>query len=278
MAIRIVMLGDIVGTPGRYAVAQAMPLIRQRYAPDAVIANAENAASGSGLTPDLYTKLCTAGVDAITLGDHVYKKKQIIGTLEREANIIRPANLPAGAAGKPWMRVPLGPPEARGSKGHLFVLTLLGRLYMGLPVDEPFAAVDRVLAVLPQKNPLVLVEVHMEATSEKVAMGHHLDGRAVAVLGTHTHIPTADAKILPKGTAYLTDLGMTGPYHSVLGRQIDRVLAHLTTAMPAPFDVAEEDPRVCGAVIDIDERSGRAVAIERLEIAADRTKPPFTAA
>jgi metallophosphoesterase (TIGR00282 family) len=289
MAIRIVMLGDIVGSPGRNAVVQLIPAIRQRWRPDLVIVNAENAASGSGLMPEQYQKLRDAGVDGVTLGDHVYKRIQIVPTLEREPNIIRPANLPGRAKGRRWMvlntknrnpdRASLGQ-EARDVQPggvNVYVLTVLGRLHATLPVDEPFAVIEQVLAQLPEKNPLVVVEVHADFTSEKQAIGWYFDGRVAAVLGTHTHVPTADARILPGGTAYMTDLGMCGPYASVIGRRADRVLEHLTSGMPAPFDVATGDPRICGVMVEIDERSRRATAIERVELNADPNAPPFMA-
>lgn len=270
------MLGDIVGTPGRQAVTQQIPLIRERYQPNLIIANAENAANGSGLTPDLYRKLCDAGVDGMTLGDHVFRKAQIVSTLEQEANIIRPANLPAGAKGKRWMKLQ---PAGAGMPA-VYVVTVLGRLFMSTLSNDPFAAVAEVIASLPEANPIVLVEIHAEATSEKQAMGWFMLGRAVAVVGTHTHVATADARILARdgkfGTAYISDLGMCGPHESVLGRNVDRVLQHMTTNMPAPFDVAERDNRVNGVVIDIDTDSRRATSIERLELQADTSAPPFT--
>ena len=290
MSLRIAVLGDIVGGPGCKAVSQKLPVLRERWAPNLVIANAENAANGSGLTPELYQKLCDRGIDAITLGDHVYKKKQIVRTLEREPNIIRPANLSAGAAGKRWMCIK--PNATNHSQGNdlpgVYVITVLGRIFMSMPANDPFAAVDRILEELPERDPIVILEVHAEATSEKVAMGWHLNGRVTAVVGTHTHTPTADARILPAqvdgtgrphigagGTAYISDLGMTGPHDSVLGRRADRVVAHMTTNMPYPFDVAEGNPRVQGVVIDIDPNSRNAVAIERIDLPADVNQPPF---
>ena len=271
MSLRVVMLGDIVGQPGRLAVAQLVPTIRQRWQPDLIIANAENAAGGSGLMPEQYAKLSDAGIDAFTLGDHVYKRAQIVPTLETQANIIRPANLPAGAKGRRWMQ--LAVPRLPGVS--LFVTTVLGRIFINLPANDPFATIDEVLSELPAVDPLVLVEVHAEATSEKQAMGWYLDGRVAAVVGTHTHVATADARILPHGTGYITDLGMTGPQESVLGRRIDRVLTHMTTSMPAPFDVAEGDPRVCGVFLEIDPKSRRTTHIERIELKADTSAPPF---
>ncbi len=279
MSIRLVMLGDVVGTPGRQAVAQCLGAIRDRWRPHLVIANAENAANGSGLTPQLYEKLCAAGIDGITLGDHAFRKNQIIKTLEQQSNIIRPANLPAGAKGKGWMR--LKPAQGEGTPS-VYVVTVLGRLFINLPVNDPFAAVDAVLKSLPEKDPIVVVEVHAEATSEKQALGWYLNGRVAAVLGSHTHVPTADARILPsaptgRGTAYISDIGMCGPHESILGRRIDRVLTQMTTAMPAPFDVATGDPRVNGVLVEIDPQTRRAVSIERIELCADPTAPPFVA-
>jgi len=289
MPLRVIILGDVVGAPGRLAVAQCVPRIREQWSPNVIIANAENVANGSGLTPQLYEKLCNAGVDGFTLGDHVYKKKQSISVLERESNIVRPANLPASAKGRTWMRIAAG---EEADAPRVYVFTVLGRLFMPLPCDEPFGAVERMMAQLPDPDPIVIVEVHAEATSEKEAMGWHLNGRVACVFGSHTHVPTADARLLPiespglpalprtgkhGGTAYITDVGMCGPQDAIIGRRVDRVLTHMTTSMPAPFDVAEGNPRVQGLVVDIDANSRRAVNVERLEMAADVTKPPFVA-
>jgi hypothetical protein len=270
--VRVLMLGDVVGQPGVRSVMQLLPALRHRYEPDVVLANGENAANGSGLTPRLYQRLCDAGVEGITLGDHVYRKAQIIPTLEREANVIRPANLPAAAKGRRWMALPL--PEARGG-GRLFVFLLLGRVFLDVPVDEPFAAADALLGELPEPEPLVLVELHAEATAEKRALAYHLDGRVAAMVGTHTHVPTADAQILAKGSGYITDIGMCGPQESVIGRQADRVVKYMSTAMPAPFDVAEGKPGVSGVVLDLDRDRRRTVQIERFDMAADVSAPPF---
>ncbi len=277
MQLRLVMLGDIVGRPGREALRQQLPHIRERYRPHLVVANAENSANGSGLTPEQYTKLCDLGIDGMTLGDHVYKKSQIVSVLERESNIIRPANLAAAAKGKRWMMLQPKPlaDEPQVEMPPVFVITVLGRIMVSMPANDPFATVDAILPELPRPNPIVLVEVHAEATSEKIAMGWHLDGRAAAVVGTHTHVATADARILPKGTAYITDLGMTGPHESVLGRRVDRVLTHMTTQMHAPFDVAEGDPRVNGVFVEIETDTRRATRIERIEFKADVNAPPF---
>ncbi len=270
MSLRIVMFGDIVGQPGRRVVQQQIGAVRDRYEPDLVIANAENIAGGSGITEAMYQRLVKYGVDGITLGDHCFRQKDIVPLLGNFENMIRPANLPEQAAGHRWMR--LEPPN--GGR-PLFVVTVLGRLFMnGPPADDPFMTVDHILHEFDEPDPLVLVEVHAEATSEKVALSHYLDGRVAAVVGTHTHIPTADAKILPQGTAYITDLGMTGPYDSVLGRSKERVMRYMTTAMPAQFTVAEGDIRLCGVFIEIDD-DGKATRCERIEIPAELSLPPF---
>lgn len=270
MTLRILMLGDVVGKPGRQVVQQQLPDLCRVYEPDVVIANAENAAGGSGLTPQIFQKLLAYGVHGVTLGDHVYRQRDILPTLESEPNIVRPANLPAAAVGHRCMVLQPDP-----SKPPLAVFILLGRLFMtGQQADDPFATADALIADLPPDT-VVLAEMHAETTSEKVALGHYLDGRVAAVVGTHTHIPTADAKILPGGAGYITDLGMTGPYDSVLGRRKDRVLQFMTTAMPAPFDVATDDIRLCGVFIEYDETTRRATRIERVERPADLTRPPF---
>lgn len=286
MAIKIVMLGDIVGGPGRRAVTQQIPVIRERWSPHLILANAENCANGSGLTADLYRKLCDAGVDGMTLGDHVYKKSQIVGTLERESNIIRPANLPSGAAGKRWMKLQPIDASSAGQAANensgkplppVYVMTVLGRIFMSLPANDPFATVDSFLNEIPDREAIVIIEAHCEATSEKRALGWYLDGRVSAVLGSHTHVATADACVLPKGTAYQTDLGMCGPMESVLGRSVENVLKHMTTSMHAPFDVAEGDPRVNGVYMEFSEHTRLATHIERIELKADVNAPPFVA-
>jgi len=267
MPLKILMIGDIVGKPGRRVVQQQLPGLRDRYRPDLVIANGENTAGGSGITPAIFGKLVAYGIDGVTLGDHALRQNDIHPIMDHTPNLIRPANLPAAAPGNRAMTL------TTGTGAKLNVVTVLGRLFMPtVAADDPFATVDALLKQLPDAP--TIVEIHAEATSEKVALGHHLDGRVSAVVGTHTHIPTADAKILPGGTAYITDLGMTGPYDSVLGRQKDRVLRFMTTAVPARFNVAEGDVRLCGVMIELDD-TGRATHVERVEAAADPTQPPF---
>lgn len=279
------MLGDIVGMPGVNAVCQLAPALRQQFNADLIIANAENAHEGSGITPTLYRRLIDAGIDGITLGDHAYRRMQIKSVLESQQNIIRPANLPRQAIGRTWMQLTVAVSDNRDADttrqptdspaDSVFVITVLGRVFPTLLADDPFEAARAVLGQLPDLNAIVLLEVHAEATSEKQAMAHYFDGQVAAVVGSHTHVPTADARILPHGTAYITDLGMCGPHDSIIGRRIDRVLTHMTTAMHVPFDVAHGDPRLNGVIIEIDTDTRRATSIERLELQADPNKPPF---
>lgn len=270
--IRVAFLGDIYGAPGRQVVEQQLPHLREQYQPDLIIANGENARSGSGLSPALYERLRAMGIDAITLGDHVFREQKILSVLESpQEPILRPANLADRTPGRRYVRLPLQKHPGRS----LFIVTVLGRIFMNMPANDPFATIDRVLGELPEPNPLVIVEAHMEATSEKAALAHYLDGRVAAVLGTHTHVPTADARCLPGGTAFISDLGMCGPYHSIIGANIDAVIQHMTTAMHAPFGVSRGDERLCGAIVDIDTTTGRSTKIERIEFVADQNAPPF---
>jgi metallophosphoesterase (TIGR00282 family) len=257
--MRILFIGDVVGQPGMQIAQRAVPWLRGREGLDLVVANAENAAAGSGLTPPLYRRLRQAGVDAFTLGDHIYKKMDVADLLNTDAPLCKPANFPPEAPGRDVVVVPArdGTPVA--------VLSVLGRLYMR-PVDCPFRAADRVLGQLAGQAKCVLVDVHAEATGEKALLGRHLDGRVSAVIGTHTHVATADETILPGGTAFLTDVGMTGPYDSILGRRIDRVLHTTLTFIPTPFDVATGDPRLAGVILDVDPATGKAMAIRRVQV------------
>ncbi len=255
--MRLLFIGDIVGSPGVNFVRRAVPLLREREGLDVVIANAENAANGSGLTAKLYRKLRDAGVDLVTLGDHVYKKAEIIPTMQKDDRICKPANFPPDAPGFEAARMvaPDGTPVA--------VFSVLGRTFMR-SVDCPFRAADRVLGALGDGVRVIVVDAHAEATADKYLLGHYLKGRVSAVLGTHTHVPTADEQVLPGGTAFISDVGMTGPYDSVLGRRVDRVLLTTVTFVPSAFDVAEGDPRLGGAIVDVDASTGRATAIRRI--------------
>jgi 2',3'-cyclic-nucleotide 2'-phosphodiesterase len=257
--MRILFIGDIVGTPGVQFVRKAVPLMRARESLDLVVANAENASGGSGLYPNTLRQLRAAGVDALTMGDHVYKKADIIPALGGEEPIVKPANMPAAAPGRDHVVVI----TAVGIK--VAVLCVLGRTFMR-PVDCPFQAADRVLSQLPSEVRCILVDVHAEATADKYLLIHHLKGRVSAVLGTHTHVPTADEQIFPPGTAFICDVGMTGPYDGILGRRADRVLETAITFVPTRFDVATGDVRLGGAIVDIDAANGRATAIRRVMV------------
>jgi metallophosphoesterase (TIGR00282 family) len=258
--MRLLVIGDIVGRPGKHVCSQLIPrLIRDREL-DFVIANAENAAAGSGLTPSMFSKLRHYGVDVCTMGDHIYKRREVMPLLETSDRILRPANLPQEAKGRELAVV-----EARNGQ-KVAVISLLGRTFMNVRADCPFHAADRVLATVPADVRVIVVDVHAETTSEKVALGWYLDGRVAAVVGTHTHVQTADERVLPKGTAYITDLGMTGPYDSVLGRDKGAVISSLVTGIPHPYNVAKEDSRLSGAIIELADESGRATRIERVQI------------
>jgi metallophosphoesterase (TIGR00282 family) len=257
--MRIMLIGDIVGKPGRQIVTRALPALVERERLDLVIANAENAAGGSGIIPSIYQELISAGVDCITLGDHIYKKAEIIDTLSRERNILKPANFPAEAPGREMAVL-----RARDGT-QVAVFSLLGRVFMR-PVDCPWKTADRLLEAIPADVKVIVIDFHAEATSDKQLMGRYLDGRVSAVLGTHTHVPTADEQILPGATAMQCDVGMTGPHDSILGRRIDRVMETTLTFNPTHFEVATGDVRLNAAIVDIDPASGRAESIRRFQL------------
>jgi len=257
--LRVLVIGDIVGKPGRDILKEKLPDFKVKQKIDLCIANGENAAGGSGLTSETARDIFKADVDIITTGDHVWRKKEIIKALKKGVPILRPENLPEGSPGKGYIIVTT-------DKGcDVAVVLLLGRVFME-PVNCPFHAVDNVLNIVKGRAKVVLVDMHAEATSEKVAMGYYLDSKVSAVYGTHTHVQTADECILDGGTAYITDLGMTGPIYSVLGRRVDRVLKKFVTGLPTPFDVASGPTRISGAIIDIDTKTGLAKDIKRVNI------------
>jgi len=262
MRLNILCIGDIVGRPGRRIVAEKLKSLVREYAIDCVIANAENAAGGSGLTPQIYDKLLRYGVNLITLGDHTYRKRDIIGTLETADNIARPANFSEHAAGK-------GHAIYKTSKGPtVAVVALIGRLFMK-PAECPYNAADKILPKLQQQADIIVVDFHAEATSEKIAMGYHLDGRVSLCFGTHTHVVTADERILPRGTAYITDIGMTGSHDSVLGRKSKSVLKSFRTQMPVPFEIATGDVKINAILATVDSNTKQAERIERVRVDAD---------
>ncbi len=257
--MRIFFIGDIVGKPGLNIVTDTIPGFRRAESIDLIVANGENSDGGSGITPSIYRKLIAAGVDCITLGDHIYRKKDIIDVLDEKANIVKPANYPSDAPGKTWTVV-------KTETGHrVAVFSAIGRVYMR-PVDCPFTAVGRVLEEIPDDVKIRFCDFHAEATSDKQLMGRFLDGKVSAVCGTHTHVQTADEQILPGGTAFICDVGMTGPHHSILGRNIEKVLQATITFRPFPFSVAKEDVRINGVVIEVDATTGKAQRIRRITI------------
>ena len=253
--MRILLVGDIVGSPGRAVFKEVVARLRGSGAVHAVVANAENAAAGSGITGELADELFTAGADVLTLGDHTWNQKDIEAYMAREKRLLRPANFAPTCPGRGWTTV-------QTSQGPLTVINLLGRVFLP-PADCPFRAVDALLAAIPGGTP-VLVDLHAEATSEKIAMGWHLDGRVAAVIGTHTHVQTSDEKLLPKGTAYITDIGMTGPVNSVIGREVEPVLKKFLTGMPSRFDVAKGPSVLEGVIVEIDRATSRATGITRV--------------
>ena len=257
--MRILMIGDIVGKPGYRMITHCLPALIAAHEIDLVIANAENAADGSGLTPSIYQTLTNAGIDCITLGDHIFRRREILKTLEVETNIVKPANFPREAPGQTWACV-----TARNQQ-KVAVISLLGRVFMR-PVDCPWHAVDRVLSEIPDNIHTIVVDFHAEATSDKQLMGRYLDGRVSAVLGTHTHVPTADEQILPAGTAFQCDVGMTGPYLSILGRKIDPVRQTTLSFLPERFEVATEDVRLSGTLFDTHAITGKSTAIKRVMV------------
>jgi 2',3'-cyclic-nucleotide 2'-phosphodiesterase len=260
--MRILVIGDVNGRAGRRMVETHLPRLVLEHRVDLAVANVENAADGFGVTPDLAEQMLSAGLDCLTSGNHIWDKPEIAPYLEGKTRLLRPDNYPAGTPGRGvWTgETPGGVPVA--------VINLMGRVFMP-PCDDPFRAADRILSGLAGSPRVVLVDMHAEATSEKQAMGAYLDGRVAAVVGTHTHVPTADERVLPKGTAFITDLGMTGPYESVIGIEKELALRRFLTGMPVRFAVAKKDARLCGAVIDVDETTGRARSIERIQIRAD---------
>jgi metallophosphoesterase (TIGR00282 family) len=259
--VKILFIGDVVGKPGRDAVRRAIRPLIARHDIDVVVANAENVAGGFGVTRDTLDDLLSAGVEMMTSGNHVWDKKEILNFIDGEPRLLRPANFPAGVPGRGRASV------ACRNGGCLGVVNVMGRVFMA-PLDDPVAVVDREIAALKAETDVrvILVDFHAEATSEKVAMGWHLDGRVAAVVGTHTHVQTADARLLPKGTAYITDVGMTGPHDSIIGVDPDAVLARFRTGMPSRFETARGNPRLQAVVIDADPATGRATAIERLDL------------
>ena len=248
----ILMIGDIIGQPGRQAVYKFLPDLRQQYELGMIIANAENAAGGFGLTSVIARELTEAGIDVLTSGNHIWAQKEIIPYLDSELPILRPLNYPPGVPGRGYIIT-----------GQIMVVNLMGRTFMR-ELDCPFRAMDKLVAELEPKPPVIIVDFHAEATSEKMAMGRYLDGRVSAVLGTHTHVGTIDAQILPQGTAYVTDIGMTGPMNSIIGDETESVIQRFLTGMPHRLSVGKGKPIFNAIMVEVAEDSGKAINIERI--------------
>jgi metallophosphoesterase (TIGR00282 family) len=257
--VKILFIGDIMGEPGRRVIGRQLPKIVAHHGVDLVIGNGENAAGGFGITPELAHELFDQGLSVITLGNHAWDKKEIIDYIYREPRMVRPANYPPGVPGHGSVVVETPAGERVG------VLQLMGRAYMPV-LDCPFQVAKREAVKLKTEAAAVIVDMHAEATSEKMAMGYYLDGEVSAVVGTHTHVQTADEQILPKGTAYLTDIGMTGPLHSVIGIKKELAIEKFLTGMPRRFEVASGPAVLCAVLIEVDGRLGKATGIHRIRI------------
>ena len=256
--MRILFIGDIVGSPGREAIHTLLPKLKKKYNIDLSIANGENAAGGSGITPRITEELFSFGLNMLTSGDHIWKRKEILETIDSETRVLRPLNYPPGAPGRGYGIIKTRKGEKVG------VINLEGRVFMS-SLECPFKCAKEAVQEIKQETKVILVDMHAEATSEKIAMGWFLDGMVSAVLGTHTHVQTADERILPAGTAYITDLGMSGPCDSVIGRKVEQILARFLTQMPVRFEMASENVQLQGVVLDIDEKTGQARSIERIQ-------------
>lgn len=255
--VRVLFVGDVIGKPGRQALRGLLPGLIDRHRVDYTVVNVENLAGGFGVTPDTLAEIEDLPIDCLTTGNHVWDKKEVLELLEGHPRLLRPANYPAANPGRGWH-------VGETAAGHkVATLNLEGQVFMK-NLESPFVVADQVLAALPADAHVILVDFHAEATSEKQALAFYLAGRVSAVLGTHTHVPTADERILPGGTALLTDVGMTGPYLSIIGMRADKVVQRFLRQTPTAFEVAKGDPRLAGAVVEVDALTGRAQSIERL--------------
>ena len=256
--LTVLFLGDVVGQPGRNAVIACLPKLKEQHDLDFVVVNGENSAGGRGITGKITIDLLRGGVSVVTTGDHIWDQKDILTFIDTEPRLLRPVNYPAGAPGN-------GSIVLETSKGKVGVINVQCRTFMQPILDNPFRAIGEAVAKMREETPNILVDVHGETTSEKIAMGWFLDGKVSAVIGTHTHVQTADEQILPGGTAFLCDAGMCGPVNSILGRTIEPILNRFVSNMPAAFPVAAGEVRLHGAIVQIDEKSGRALRITRVD-------------
>jgi metallophosphoesterase (TIGR00282 family) len=267
--LRVLFLGDIVGEPGRSVVIAKLPELKARDGIDFTIVNGENAAGGRGITGKITIDLLRAGASVVTTGDHIWDQKDVMAFLDLEPRLLRPINYPSGAPGHGWIVL-------ETAKGKVGVVNVQARTFMQPILENPFHALDEVIGKVRSQTPNIVVDVHGETTSEKIAVGRFLDGRVSAVIGTHTHVQTADEQIFPGGTAFLCDAGMCGPVQSILGRAIQPILQRFISNLPASFPVASGEVRLRGALIDIDESTGRAVKITRVDEAGPRAEPAHT--
>ena len=257
--MNLLFIGDVMGAPGLRALSAHLPGLRDSMKLDLVVANCENVAGSAGVTAETATQMFSLGIDVLSNGNHAWNKREALDYIKREPRLLRPYNYPADTPGSGWYVTQAG-------QHRVGILNLLGTVFMHPTLDCPFSAADGALAAKPDDVKIVLVDMHAEATSEKTAMGWYLDGRVSAVVGTHTHIPTADERVLPGGAAYITDVGMTGCYDSVIGLGIDNAIKRLKDKLPAPWDTAEGPATLCGVVIDVDERTGKSRAIHRVSL------------
>ena len=265
--LNILFLGDIVGEPGRRAVIEMLPRLREREAIDFVIVNGENSANGRGITPRISIELLRAGAAVITTGDHVWDQKEVIPYIDTEPRLLRPLNYPDGAPGQ-------GSVVLETAKGKVGVINVQGRTFTQPILENPFRAMEAEVARMREETPIIFVDVHAETTSEKVAMGRFLDGRVSAVVGTHTHVQTADEQVFPGGTAFLCDAGFCGPVDSCLGRDVDAIISRFLSGLPVPFPIARGEVRLHGAIVEIDPANGRARSIRRVSEVHESSVPP----
>src|SRR3954447_13136408 len=264
--LTILFLGDIVGEPGRGAVIANLARLKESHAVDFVIVNGENAAGGRGITPKITIDLLRAGASVITTGDHIWDQKEIIPFIDTEPRLLRPLNYPEGAPGN-------GSIVLETAKGKVGGISIQMRTFMQPILENPFPRLEAAVAAMRKETPIIFVDAHGETTSERIAIGRYMDGKVSAVVGTHTHVQTADEQVFPRGTAFLCDAGMCGPANSILGRAVDPIVNRFITNLPALFPVAKGDVRLCGAVVSIDERTGRALGITRLNEVISETAP-----
>ncbi|MDD5618040.1 MAG: TIGR00282 family metallophosphoesterase [Candidatus Omnitrophica bacterium] len=256
--MKILLIGDVVGSPGRDALREILPRIKKEKAIDFVIANAENSAGGTGITPRVANDLFNSGCNVLTSGDHIWRRQEVIELLNQNANLLRPLNLTGCTIGKGYNFYKVN------SDTTIAVVSMLGRVFIDAMTDSPFIVIRETLPKLKEKTNIIILDFHAEATSEKIAMGWFLDGEISCMFGTHTHVQTADEKILPKGTAYITDVGMSGPFDSVIGRKKEQILEKFLTGMPIRFELGINDVRLQGVIVEIEDKTGKSISIERV--------------